>query len=107
MGFRVDQEPEKRHLVSANSGQGGIQPQSATEGDSMPKQSHIPGFELFDDENPDVLEDLREIIGEELDEWLDTPHLKFGDKKPRELVGTPQEKEIRILIRQIRDGIPT
>jgi uncharacterized protein (DUF2384 family) len=39
------------------------------------------------------------------DRWLDTPHTWFGGRKPRELIGTQDERELRNLIRGIRYGI--
>jgi hypothetical protein len=63
-------------------------------------------FELIEGESPDVLEDVRRTIPDP-DEWLDTPNLRLRCQKPRDLVGTPQEPQLRFLLRGIWSGITT
>jgi hypothetical protein len=39
--------------------------------------------------------------------WLDSPNISLGGEKPRELIGTDMEPEVRYLLRGIKDGITT
>lgn len=64
-------------------------------------------FTLLSDESPDVLEDVKNVIGDEHERWLETPHWWFEGRRPRDVVGTEEEKQLRYLLRQIRYGIPT
>ncbi len=59
---------------------------------------------LLEGESPDILEDLRQTIPD-TDEWLDTPNTRLWFKKPRELLGTPQERQLRDLLRGIWSGV--
>lgn len=63
-------------------------------------------FILLEDESPDVREDVKDVIGDDYERWLDTPHWWFG-APPRSLIGTENEKELRYLLRHIRYGIPS
>src|SRR5262249_54019712 len=60
-------------------------------------------FVLLEDESPDVLDDVRKTIPDP-EEWLDTPNTRLWCRKPRELIGTPQEKYLRYILRGIRSG---
>ena len=61
-------------------------------------------FELLLGESANVLEDVQRTIPD-ADQWLDTPNTRLWCKKPRELVGTPQEGQLRYLLRGIWSGI--
>ena len=63
-------------------------------------------FTLIDDESPNILEDVRRIIPD-ADEWLDTPNTHLWFEKPRDLIGTDRERQMRYLLRGIRNGITT
>jgi hypothetical protein len=66
-------------------------------------------FTLAPDESPDIMEEVRKVIGALADpeRWLDTPHWWFRYQKPREVIGTEDEKELRYLLRNIKYGVPT
>ena len=60
--------------------------------------------ELLEGESADILKDVRETIPG-ADEWLDTPNTRLWCKKPRDLIGTPQERHLRYLLRGLWSGI--
>jgi len=64
-------------------------------------------LQLMPGESPDVLEDVKDVIGEGCEQWLDTPHPRLGLRTPRSVVGTDMEKLLRYLLRAYRLGIPT
>ncbi len=59
---------------------------------------------LLEGESPDILADLRATIPD-VDEWLDTPNTRLWFKKPRDVVGTSQERHLRYLLRGIWSGM--
>ncbi len=59
---------------------------------------------LLEGESSDILKDLQETIPN-ADEWLDTPNTRLWYKKPRDLIGTPQERQLRYLLRGIWSGV--
>jgi hypothetical protein len=61
-------------------------------------------FTLFPDESPDILDDVRRTIPDP-DQWLDTPNTRMWCKKPRDLIGTSEERQLRYMLRGIRSGI--
>ena len=61
-------------------------------------------FTLLEDETANIIDDVRKSIPDP-DNWLDTPNTRLWCQKPRELVGTPEEKYLRYLIRGIKSGI--
>lgn len=64
-------------------------------------------FELLPDESADVTEDVKNMIGDGYERWLDTPHFWLNGRTPRSVIGTEQEEELRYLLRHLRYGIPT
>lgn len=62
---------------------------------------------LLPGDSPDVLRDVRDVIGEGYERWLDTPHWWLGARTPRSVIGTELEGELRNLLWHIRAGIPT
>ncbi len=61
-------------------------------------------FELLEGESADILKDVHETIPD-AEQWLDTPNTRLGCKKPRDLIGTAQERQLRYLLRGIWSGI--
>ncbi len=62
------------------------------------------------DSDPDETLDLHKLIAEVVsnpDKWLDTENDQLGGNKPRNLMGTPNEDQIRALMRAIKHGMPT
>lgn len=74
---------------------------------------HIaPGFppnfyenaaKLLEGESPEILTDIYKTIPE-AEQWLNTPNDYFGSKAPRELIGTPNEWQLRFMLRRIWYG---
>lgn len=63
-------------------------------------------FTLLEDESTNVIEDVRRIIPD-AEDWLDTPNTHLWFEKPRDLIGTSREQQLRYLLRGIRNGITT
>jgi hypothetical protein len=61
-------------------------------------------FTLLEDESTVILDDVRKTIPDP-EQWLDTPNTRLWCQKPRDLIGTPQERYVRYLLRGIRSGI--
>ena len=56
-----------------------------------PADLDVP-VKLLDGESADILNDVRETIPD-ADQWLDTPNTRLWYKRPRELIGTPGERQ--------------
>jgi hypothetical protein len=61
---------------------------------------------ILDDESPSILDDVRKMF-RNADEWLDAPNSSLGGERPRDLIGTDMEPEVRYVLRGIKDGITT
>jgi len=61
---------------------------------------------ILDDESPDIRDDISKLFPA-ADAWLDSPNSSLGGEKPRDLLGTAREREVRDLLRGIQDGITT
>jgi hypothetical protein len=68
-----------------------------------PAIANMP-FELLEGESSDILKDIRETIPD-AEEWLETPNTRLWCKKPRDLIGTTQERQLRYLLRGFWSGI--
>ena len=58
--------------------------------------------------DPDERADLESLIAEVVadpDQWMDAPNDQLGGYKPRELVGTEREGQLRDLARAIKNGM--
>jgi Protein of unknown function (DUF2384) len=53
------------------------------------------------DENPNLREEILKVIGEE---WLNTENTRLGGHTPRELIGTPDEFRVRLVLRSIKSA---
>jgi hypothetical protein len=89
--------------------------QALAAGESDPYVRKAPGvspnasrkpFRLLEDESPNILDDIQKVIPDP-EAWLDAPHALLGGAKPRDLIGTEREREVRSLLRGIKYGIPT
>jgi len=65
--------------------------------------SHV---ELFEDELRDVREEVKRVVADP-ERWSDMPNDQLGGRKPRDLIGTEDEYQLRDLIRAIKHGMPT
>jgi hypothetical protein len=60
------------------------------------------------EQDPDEQVDLESLIAEVVadpDQWMDTPNDQLGGCKPRELIGTSREGQLRNLARSIKIGM--
>jgi hypothetical protein len=92
-----------------------VMKQAAAAGEKDPYVKKAPGISpnavreriaVFEDESPDILDDVSQVFPDS-DAWLDAPNSLLGGDKPRDLIGTEREREVRDLLRGIRDGITT
>ena len=61
-----------------------------------------------DRSGPNVADDIESEIGEVVADpatWLDTPNSQFGERKPRELIGTSEENKLRNYVNAIKYGL--
>ncbi|WP_027515689.1 antitoxin Xre/MbcA/ParS toxin-binding domain-containing protein [Bradyrhizobium sp. WSM1417] len=63
----------------------------------LPEELSEPDTTLLDDENPDIRKEIVKTIGED---WLHTKNILFNNRKPEELIGTPEEIRLRDIVRQ-------
>jgi hypothetical protein len=63
-------------------------------------------FALLEGESPDVMDEVRKVLPDP-EAWLDSPNDSLGGEKPRDLIRTEREREVRYLLRGIEDGITT
>jgi hypothetical protein len=59
--------------------------------------------DLLPGEHRDVVQDVKSVI-QDADTWLDTPNDRLGGQKPRDLINTPDEIQLRYLVRAIKYG---
>jgi hypothetical protein len=71
----------------------------------LPEAARKP-FALLEDESPNILDDISKVFPDP-EAWLDAPNSSLGGEKPRDLIGTEREPEVRYLLRGIQDGITT
>jgi Protein of unknown function (DUF2384) len=89
--------------------------QAIRSGEPDPYVKKVPGvspegarkpFVILDDESSNVVDDVSKLVPD-ADVWLDSPNGSLGGERPRDLIGTEMEREVRYLLRGIRDGITT
>ncbi len=61
---------------------------------------------ILADESPNIIDDVRKVFPD-AEAWLDAPNDALGGEKPRDLICTEREREVRFLLRGIEDGITT
>lgn len=62
--------------------------------------------DLLEGEEADILKEVGTTVRDP-NTWLDQPNGQLGGIRPRDLIGTPQEKHLRNLLRAIKHGMPT
>ena len=63
-------------------------------------------FSILEDESPNIMDDISMVFPDP-EAWLETPNSSLGGAKPRDLISTEREREVRFLLRGIIDGITT
>jgi len=61
---------------------------------------------LLEGEEADIRKEVRAVVPDP-DRWLNLPNDQLGGLEPEKFIGTPQEEELRHLVRAIKHGIPT
>ena len=89
--------------------------QAIRSGESDPYVKKVPGvspdgarkpFVILEDESSNIVDDVSKVVPDS-EAWLDSPNSSLGGERPRDLIGTEMEREVRYLLRGIRDGITT
>ena len=62
--------------------------------------------DLLPDEKADLRQEVQDMFADP-DYWLDMPNDQLGGRKPRDLIGTEDERHVRNLIRAIKYGMFT
>jgi hypothetical protein len=60
--------------------------------------------DLFPGENADIREEVKTVI-RNYAQWLNTPNTLFAGRKPKDLIGTEDEYQLRNAIRAIKHGV--
>jgi hypothetical protein len=89
--------------------------QAIRSGESDPYVKKIPGvspegarkpFVILEDESSNIVDDASKVVPD-AEVWLDSPNSSLGGERPRDLIGTEMERDVRYLLRGIKDGITT
>jgi hypothetical protein len=89
--------------------------QAIRSGESDPYVKKVPGvspegarkpFVILEDESSNIVDDVGKVV-RDAEVWLDSPNSSLGGDRPRDLIGTEMEREVRYLLRGMRDGITT
>jgi hypothetical protein len=106
---------DRRRILAVANSFADVVKQANRSGESDPYVKKVPGvspegirkpFVILDDESTNIVEDVGKLIPD-AEEWLDSPNSLLGGERPRDLIGTEMEPEVRYLLRGIRDGITT
>ena len=106
---------DRRRVVAVSDPFADVMDRALQSGECDPYVSKIPGtpdsasrppVALLDDESPNIVDDVSKAVPD-ADLWLNTPNMSLGGEKPRDLINTDRELEVRYLLRGIIDGIPT
>jgi Protein of unknown function (DUF2384) len=106
---------DRRRILAVANSFADVVKQANRSGESDPYVKKVPGvslegirkpFVILDDESTNIVEDVSKLIPD-AEEWLDSPNSLLGGERPRDLIGTDMEPEVRYLLRGIRDGITT
>ena len=89
--------------------------QAIRSGESDPYVRKVPGVSpeaarkssvILEDESPNIVDDVSKVVPDAA-LWLDSPNSSLGGERPCDLIGTEMEREVRDLLRGIKDGITT
>jgi Protein of unknown function (DUF2384) len=106
---------DRRRIVAVANSFADVVKQANRSGESDPYVKKLPGvspegirkpFVILDDESTNIEEDVSKLIPD-AEEWLDSPNSLLRGERPRDLIGTDMEPEVRYLLRGIRDEITT
>ena len=106
---------DRQRVLAVADSYGDVVKQAIRKGESDPYVKKMPGvsaerarapFVMLADESVNIVDDVNELLPN-AQVWLDTPNSSLGGEKPRDLIGTEMEREVRFLLRGIKDGITT
>jgi hypothetical protein len=63
-------------------------------------------FVILEDESSNIVDEVNKVVADS-EAWLDSPNSSLGGERPRDLIGTEMERDVRYLLRGIKDGITT
>jgi hypothetical protein len=106
---------DRQRILAVGDSFADVMQQAAASGEPDPYVKKAPGVApeaarapvaILQDESQDILEDVSQVFPDP-NAWLDAPNNSLGGARPRDLIGTERERELRDLLRGIRDGITT
>jgi hypothetical protein len=56
---------------------------------------------LLPDEDPNLQSEILKVVGPE---WLNAENTRLGGQSPQELIGTPDEFRVRLILRSIKSA---
>lgn len=102
---------DRRRVVAVADSFADVMRRAIRSGESDPYVKKVPGAPrepavTLEDESSDIMDDVIEAVPD-AEVWLDSPNGSLGGQRPRNLIGTEMERDVRDLIRGIKDGITT
>jgi len=104
---------DRQRVVAVADSFADVLNQAIRSGESDPYVKKIPGaspvgsskpFVILEDESSNIVDDVSKVVPN-ANAWLDSPNNSLGGERPRDLIGTDMEPELRYLLRGIKDGI--
>jgi hypothetical protein len=68
------------------------------------RYSNFAATRILPGEEEDILEEIESVVPDSK-RWVNSPNELFGGRKPRDLIGTEEEEELRNVLRAIKNGI--
>jgi hypothetical protein len=106
---------DRRRVVAVADSFADVLDQAIRSGEPDPYVKKLPGVSpggarkpvaTLEDESSNIMDDVSKVVPD-AEIWLDSPNSSLGGQRPRDLIGTEMEREVRYLLRGIRDGITT
>jgi hypothetical protein len=106
---------DRQRILAVADSFSGVMAQAEAAGEPDPYVKKAPGFSpqtahnpfaILEDESSNIIEEVSKVFPDP-DAWLDAPNSSLGGEKPRALINTDMEQEVRYLLRGIQDGITT
>ena len=106
---------DRQRVVAVADSFADVMKQASASGELDPYVKKAPGispqaarkpFTILEDESSNIIDDIGKVFPDP-DAWLDAPNGSLGGEKPRDLIHTEREQEVRYLLRGMKDGITT
>jgi hypothetical protein len=102
----------RKHIVAVGDDYLTVMDKADEVGEDDPLVERAPGHrpeiakrtsELFAGESANIIEDIRTTIPD-ADIWLTAPNAQLSGRAPRDLIGTPDERFLRDILRRLWSG---